>query len=280
MLNFTEVNRFVLDEFKDDNTQNERNLAVKLFTQKYSSQSKLQRIRKKICLNYIQKSIHALSAMGLLNESNTVDGEYVLSDLAKEIFTPLPKQNKDPNKLLEWTYVIGDKQYFLYSWNDAKISGLLTVDAALMAGILFVLQLLDGASNLNLTLFPLLFYASSFVVLAISIIICLLHTIPRLNSKMGNGHNLKTMIGINRFVLMQKMLGGKKYFSAEKYYLDSVKELNADDLLEMNIFQILGMNTNNVRSYILIRNGVWATVISIGLLILATVIFAVQNIKI
>ena len=277
--NSTEVNRFVLDEFKTNNTQQEENLVVKLFAQKYNPQSKLRRIYKIICRFHIRNSIQALSAIGLLNESDSVSGEYYLSNLAKEIFSPPHKPDKDCDKLLEWTYAVGDKQYFLYSWNDAKVSGLLTVDAALMAGILFVLQLLDSANNLTLTLIPLVFYAFSFVILAISIIFSLIHTIPRLNSKMGNRHNLKTMIGINRFVLMQKMFGGKKYFRAEKYYFDCVKESNVDDLLEMNIFQILGMNTNNIRSHALIRKGVWATVISIGLLILATIIFSIQNIQ-
>lgn len=282
MYNLPDINRFVLEEFKTDNTQQVLRLENKLFsTTPYSSRAPKSvrwQFGKWLCHKRIQGALQSLEDIGLIEKGENTEKQYLLSDLAKSIFFPQVSLGIDRDKLLEWSYVVGDKQYFLYSWNDTKVQGLLTVDGALMAGILFILQLLDSATTLKLTAGPLVIYAVSFLLLACSIVFCLIHTIPKLNSKMGHGHNLKTMIGINRFVMMQKMLGGKKFFNAEFNYLENVKALSVDDLLESNVFQILGMNTNNIKSHAIIRKGVFATIISVIAMILATIIFAVQNI--
>lgn len=281
MFNSTYVNRFILDEFKTNNTQQTLRLENKLFcTTPYSSKTSKSihwRFGKWLCHKRVQTALRSLEDIGLIDKDENIENQYLLSDLAINIFSPQSRQSVDQDRLLEWTYIVVDKQYFLYSWNDTKVQGLLTVDGALMAGILFILQLLDSATTLKLTSVPLIIYAISFLLLACSIIFCLIHTIPKLNSKMGHGHNLKTMIGINRFVMMQKMLGGKKHFNAEVNYFENVKVLSIDELLESNVFQILGMNTNNIRSHQIIRKGVIATIISIIAMILATIIFAIQN---
>jgi len=282
MFNSSDINRFVLNEFKTDNTQQTLRLENKLFCTTVYSSKPQKSVRRKfgkwLCHKRIQAALQSLEDISLIDKDENVENQYMLSDLAKSIFSPQARQNIDQDKLLEWTYVVGDKQYFLYSWNDTKVQGLLTVDGALMAGILFILQLLDSATKLKLTAIPLVIYAVSFLLLACSIVYCLIHTIPKLNSKMGHGHNLKTMIGINRFVVMQRMLGGKKHFNAETHYFENVRVLSVDDLLESNVFQILGMNTNNIKSHAIIRKGVIATIISVIAMILATIIFAVQNI--
>lgn len=284
MFNLSDINRFVLEEFKTNNTQQILRLENKLFsTTPYSSKAQKSvrwQFGKWLCHKRIRATLQSLEDIGLIDKDENIENQYLLSDLAKSIFFPQVRSGIDQDKLLEWTYAIGDKQYFLYSWNDTKVQGLLTVDGALMAGILFILQLLDSATTLKLTVVPLIIYFVSFILLSCSIVFCLIHTIPKLNSKMGHGHNLKTMIGINRFVLMQKMLGGKKYFNAEVHYFENVKALSLDDLLESNVFQILGMNTNNIKSHAIIRKGVIATIISIITMIVATIIFAVQNITI
>ncbi len=283
MFKSEETNRFIIEELKQNNKQQIDLLVNKLFeSSSYSSIESPRSVRRKfgkwICKKRIKKSIKDFHNIGLIDFDYSDSNLCILSGLATEIFNPVHKQDTDFDKLLEWSYVVGDKQYFLYSWNDTKVQGLIAVDGALMAGILFILQLLDGAQNLTLSVSSLVLYAISFVLLACSIVYCLIHTIPKLNSKMGHGHNLKTMIGINRFVKMQKLLGGKKYFRAEQHYFNNVKELNPNDLLEMNVYQIVGMNTNNIKSHKIIRKAVIATIISIVALILATVIFAIQNI--
>lgn len=280
MLKSTQVNRFVFEQFKKDYTQKFNVLVANLCKkEKGKNVSKIKKCFYKIYYSLrVRRTISAFINLGLVVVDEYEDDKYYLTDLAKDILKPQLKGDQDFEKLLEWTYVVSDKQYFLYSWNDAKVSGLITVDAALMAGILFVLQLLDGSQGLNMPIVSLITYGISFVLLALSIIFCLLHTIPKLNSKMGTGNNLKTMIGINRYRLMQNMLGGKDYFRAEKYYLESVKCMSNDDLLEMNLFQIIGMNTNNINSHLIIRKGVIATVLSLILLIFATGMFVFLNI--
>lgn len=277
-----EVNRFILQEFKNNDTQRVLYLTNKLFsTTSYSSRGQHSvrwKFGKWLCKRRVNNALKSFQDIGLIDNDESEEDKYTFSDLAKGIFNPPSNGNVEYDKLFEWTYVVGDKQYFLYSWNDTKVQGLLTVDGALMAGILFILQLLDSGTSLSLTVLPLILYAISFLLLACSIVYCLIHTIPKLNSKMGHGHNLKTMIGINRFVVMQRMFGGKKYFNAESQYFKNVTAQSANDLLESNIYQILGMNTNNIKSHAIIRKGVIATIISVISMILATIIFAVQNV--
>ncbi len=279
-----EVNRFVLDEFKANDVQTVAQLTTKLFETTRASARDRGSIHRRIgrikCKKQVLNSLSMMFNIGLIDRDEEELNKYTFTDLGKDIFKEHEVTTDDRDKLLQWTYEVGDKQYFLYSWNDTKVAGLLTVDSILMAGILFILQLLDNKINMMLSLTALALYAISFSLLALSIIFCLIHTIPKLNSKMGHGHNLKTMIGINRFAVIQKMLGGKKFFNAEQSYFNSVKGLSADDLLELNIYQILGMNTNNIRSHEIIRKGVQVTIISVITMILATIIFAIQNIVI
>ena len=292
-----DVNRFVFDEFKNKDTQDKGALVMELYNRR--SSNKFRRFYMWLCRKRINKSLISFLDLGLINVDAADYNKFNFTTLAKDIVTPQTHGTPAKDKLLDWSYAVGDKQYFLYSWNDAKVSGLITVDAALMAGILFVLQLLDFSSlssqtatqavgqasqtitqgtGLYLGIFPLLLFATSFVLLSLSIIFCLVHTIPKLNSKMGNGHNLKTMIGINRYRLMQNMLGGKKHFSAEAEYFKNVQNFTEDDLLEMNVLQIMGMNTNNIKSHKIIRKGVITTIISIIVIIIAIIAFSIQNI--
>ena len=288
-----DVNRFIFDEFKNNDTQDKGALVMKLYNRQ--PPKKFRRCHMWLCRRQINKALASFLNLGLVDIDATDYNKFNFTELAKDIVTPQAHGTPDKDKILNWSYVVGDKQYFLYSWNDAKVSGLITVDAALMAGILFVLQLLDFSSpnnqaatqatqtatqntGLYLGVFPLIFFAISFILLALSIIFSLVHTIPKLNSKMGNGRNLKTMIGINRYRLMQNMLGGKKHFSAEAEYFKNVQNFTEDDLLEMNVLQIMGMNTNNIKSHRIIRKGVIATIISIIMIIVAITAFAIQNI--
>ena len=188
MFRSSDVNRFVLDEFKTNNIQQIFQLENKLFsTTAYSSKAPKSicwRFGRWLCCKRVRTAIQSLESIGLIDMDENVENQYILSNLAKTIFSPQVNTQINIDKLLEWTYMVGDKQYFLYSWNDTKVQGLLTVDAALMAGILFILQLLDSATTLKLTVLPLVIYAASFLLLACSIVYCLIHTIPKLNSKM------------------------------------------------------------------------------------------------
>lgn len=157
MFRSSDVNRFVLDEFKTNNIQQIFQLENKLFsTTAYSSKAPKSicwRFGRWLCCKRVRTAIQSLESIGLIDMDENVENQYILSNLAKTIFSPQVNTQINIDKLLEWTYMVGDKQYFLYSWNDTKVQGLLTVDAALMAGILFILQLLDSATTLKLTSF-------------------------------------------------------------------------------------------------------------------------------
>ncbi len=148
------------------------------------------------------------------------------------------KQNYD------FTLDIIDKQYRSYVWNDGKIQALVTIDTALIAGILLVLQTLK---IINVFVFILL--ALSFIFLLISFLVCLIHAIPRIHSGVGNQANLRTMVGINRF--------------SKEEYNSKILELDLAEMLRMNCWQITGMCKNNMRSHELIKFGVIFTIIGV-----------------
>lgn len=165
MFKLYDINRFVLDEFKTKEVQQQGALVVKLYNKK--APKKFKHYCMWACRKCINRSLKSFLNLGLINRDDTDVTKFFLSNLAKDIINPTTQGTVDKDRLLEWSYMVGDKQYFLYSWNDAKVSSLITVDAALMAGILFVLQLLDFSSpniqsgteehGLFLGIFPLIF---------------------------------------------------------------------------------------------------------------------------
>lgn len=221
-----------------------------------------------------------LALIELVKVGLVVSGEnkYTLSEVSKNIFIskkdPTKITKEDQEMLLTWIYDIGDKQYRSYSWNDSKVQSLLTVDAALIAGILFIFQIVS--EKINIEGIPLLFFALSFILLSASLIYCLLHSIPKLDSKIGNESNLRTIIGINRFTIIAEALGKSNFIAREKYY-ESVIGLRIEDILKMNITQIAGMSKNNHTSHKIIREGVICTIVSILLILIAMILLAFQT---
>lgn len=141
---------------------------------------------------------------------------------------------------LEFTQDIIDKQYRSYVWNDGKMQTLVTIDAALIAGVLIALQTFKAVGPI-----PFALIGGAFFALVLSFIVCLVHAIPKLHSGVGNTTNLRTMVGIGTL-------------TKEEYH-EHVRRMAADDMLRMNCWQIAGMCRNNLRSYTLIRRGVMLT---------------------
>ena len=155
--------------------------------------------------------------------------------------------------LLNFTSDIIDKQYRSYIWSDGKVHALVTIDVALIAGILLIIQRFEVVSVL---VFGLLI--CSFLFFTISVLICLVHAIPRMNSRIGNEANLRTIIGIS-------------CFKKEEYHKE-IKNLDLEKMIEMNCWQISGMVRNNLRSHKLIKIGVWLTIFGVLTIALALVI--------
>lgn len=160
----------------------------------------------------------------------------------------------------DFTVDIIDKQYRSYVWNDGKVQALVTIDAALIAGILLILQIFNQVSLLSLILL-----AVSSVFLLCSLLICLEHAIPRMNSGIGNEDNLRTMIGIAR-------IGKEEYHK-------KITSLNLDDMVRMNCYQIAGMCKNNLKSHSLIKIAVRLTMIGVLVIgiALAIIVFSDWN---
>lgn len=190
--------------------------------------------------------------------------------------------DKTIEDIYNFTEQINDRQYRSYNWNDSKIQNLLTIGSAVSAGILFALQFL---SNLIFTVPAIVCMAIAFSMLLVSMLISLIHCIPKLNSKVGgNEDNLRTLIGFKRYVSLQKILGQKEdnstFYPASSHYFDNIKQLKPIDRLRLTAYQCLGMGKNNIRSEKIIRFAVIAMIIAIIFMFLSIMFLAIANFKI
>lgn len=240
-------------------------------------------IRVKINLQCIGNSLVDLNNLGIV-KADYYQQTFCLTEMAKKVFYIDSEKNmsdEELERLFNWTLDIGDKQYRAYDWNDNKVQCLLTVDAALMAGVIFVLQLL-GDNSIKISNISLGIFALSFLFLVISLIVCLIHSIPILNSKLGDGHNLRTIVGIESFARYEAFFNHtctheRRYRATDKYF-ESLSNLSLLDMVHMNAWQIVGMSRNNVTSNIYIRKGVISTILGVLTLMVAVGVMAVENI--
>ena len=159
---------------------------------------------------------------------------------------------------LDFAIDILDKQYRSYVWNDGKVQSLVTIDTALIAGILVILQTFQ---HVNIAAFLLL--AGAFLALIASFIVCLWHSIPRVNSGIGNEANPRSMIGIVRL--------------DKNEYLATIMGLDLRNMVRMTCWQISGMARNNLRSHNLIKHGVILTIIGVMAISIAVPIIAIAD---
>lgn len=234
-------------------------------------------------LQCIGNSLVVLNNLGIVY-ANRNQQTFYLTEMAKKVFfidSEKQLSEEELERLFYWTLDIGDKQYRAYDWNDNKVQCLLTVDAALMAGVIFVLQLL-GNNSIKISSISLGIFALSFLFLVISLIVCLIHSIPILNSKLGDGHNLRTIVGIESFARYEAFFNQTKnherrYRATNKYY-ESLSNLNLLDMVHMNAWQIVGMSRNNVTSNRYIHKGVISTILGVITLMIGVGMMAIENI--
>jgi len=135
-----------------------------------------------------------------------------------------------------------DKQYRLYTWNDAKVQALVTTNAALFAAVGFLYRecLRDA-----LALYCL---GTATAFLGASLIMCLVHVVPRITSgKTGNDPNTRTLRGIGLYKQWED-------------YRDAFRTSTKDGVLTDTIRQIYGMAANNLRSARIVTIGVRLTI--------------------
>lgn len=188
-----------------------------------------------------------------------------IETIKKEI-TKLKKKNdideseKQKQLAYDFTLSIIDKQYRSYLWNDSKIQSLITINAAIIAGILVVTQIYSSKALLYKV--PLII---SLGCQLISLIIALIHVVPKINSKIGNEFNLRTMVGISPYIQTKD----------KDEYVAKILGSNVDDFIKMNCYQIVGMCKNNLRSEKFIRAGVILALIGICFFVIGLMIVVV-----
>lgn len=147
-----------------------------------------------------------------------------------------------------------DKQYRNYAWNDVKMQALITANSVIFAviGFLFSTALPDIAALLLLLL--------GVTLISISLLHCLLHAVPKLQSKQsGPDNNPRSISGIT---------------SAHREwqdYLSQVRSLSKDEMFVHTVRQVYGMASNNRDSHRTLRIGVCCTFVAVCVIILSMV---------
>lgn len=139
-----------------------------------------------------------------------------------------------------------DKKYQLYVWCETKVYNLVTINGALLAALSVILYSNMG-SNAR---YKSLLFASGFAsigLLSLSVLICLIHIIPKMNSGRTDGKNIRSVIGTNKFT------NGAEYH-------DALASYDLDAMIRSNCDQIVGMNTNIWKNHMAIRRAARSTI--------------------
>lgn len=221
----------------------------------------------------IDRHLRIFCDLGILvkskTESKSLKGVIlILSELAPTILVEdAGKSFKYKKSFYEFADEINDRQYRMYSWYTTKFQNLLTVGSFLFAGIVLIISSFCSSefnfNNLSVSnkWFAALFLITtgvSLLALAVSVGVGLFNLIPKLSSKIGgNEDNIRSLIGMKRFLALQKNLGkteeGKNYYPASFHYYDDFKNLNDEQRLKFTVFQCIGMGKNNLESELQLR---------------------------
>lgn len=188
-----------------------------------------------------------------LLENKTDNLQNEIKELSNEVKNLKISKDEKLKYIYDYTLNIVDKQYRSYVWNDTKVQSLITINAALFAGLLVIRQLFG-----NMDIFPAILLIVSLVLQIMSLIILLIHIVPRINSKIGNELNLRTMVGITPYTKTQ----------TKDDYLNKMLELDIEQMIKQNCYQIVGMCKNNLRSEAFIRKAVVLTIVSVAMMVI------------
>jgi hypothetical protein len=170
---------------------------------------------------------------------------------AVEISAPDPADNAgtnvaaDARDLLGYAQELVSKQYDLYQWCETKVQSLVTVNGLLLGGFFLLIDrfALVGRGERALAF-------STAGILAMSLLLALHHLIPRLDSRVGNTDNPRSVIGI-------------KAFKNKDAFYQRFVQLDYDLMLQYTTNQLYGMNLNIVRNDRVIRRAVYLTMLGV-----------------
>jgi hypothetical protein len=138
---------------------------------------------------------------------------------------------------LSFALDILDKQYLNYMWNDGKVQVLMATDSIVGAAAAALISI--GSVPKSDVAIGLLI--GSVVCVSTSLLICLRHAVPRLNSGMsGPQTNVRAQTGITSH---------KDYV----LYHSTLRSMSTEVMFVETARQVYGMAHNNIRSHRLIR---------------------------
>lgn len=232
---------YISEGYKNNKTDFQRDEIVnKIKERPYSSNLSIKTITREI-----DRQLLFFCKLGILDEPNpkqkSLDGStFNLSELAPTILIEDAKEPENNNTLYLLAAEINDRQYRMYSWYTTKFQNLLTVGSFLFAGIVLLISSFSGSELKWSGIMFLITTVVSILALAVSVGFGLYNLIPTLSSKIGgNEDNIRSLIGMRRFLVLQKKLGktetGKNFYSASLHYYDDFKTLNDDQRLKFTV---------------------------------------------
>ena len=164
------------------------------------------------------------------------------------------RSDEDCQLILEFTLGIIDRKYQLYEWTETKISTLISIDGLIVGGVL-VLAAQDNF-GIGSSSWDKLFFVAPLVVLAFSIMFSLAHTVPKMDSGIGNLNfrNLRQVAATERFT--------------PEEYLERIGHLTLREMIVQNSNQIKGMNSIIMTNQRELRRAVLSTIVGVGLTVL------------
>jgi len=153
---------------------------------------------------------------------------------------------------IPWLNELIDKEYRLYSWNDARVQTLATINGLLIAALSFLFR--DGSKN-----YPsLLFLSASMLLLCAGLGVCLwfLRRFPHSNKTTEDNPNVRSLRGISSH-------------ENWKHYEEVLRTMPAEQFFQDSARQIFGMAHNNLVFHRMMERGAWLTLVGAAFLILA-----------
>ncbi|MFB9149504.1 hypothetical protein [Roseovarius ramblicola] len=150
------------------------------------------------------------------------------SDEPLAMQTDDPLAVKDLNAALNFTYHIIDTHFSTFSYTDTKLQALLTISSLFLAGGTFVMRSFDIQSGA-----PLILGVIAAALLIVSIMLCVWHVTPKMNSGIGNEINPRSAIGTSN--------------RSKEEYQKIIFGLTKEEMLQHNCNQISGLSRINTQ---------------------------------
>jgi hypothetical protein len=161
------------------------------------------------------------------------------------------RSDEDCRLILDFTLGIIDRKYQLYEWTETKIGTLVSIDSLIIGGVLVLAT--QDSFGIGKSFWNKAFFIAPLIVLGVSIMFSLAHTVPKMDSGIGNlsFRNLRQTASTERY--------------SPKEYLEGMSRLTLRDMIVQNSNQIKGMNSIIMTNQRELRRGVLSTILGVAL---------------